>query len=137
MVARPIYLDASAIVKLVVTEPETAALRRFVAGDVLRLTSRVATVEVRRAIARGGRPGDADRADAVLAGLQVIELGPEIADRAAALEPATIRSLDAIHLASALGLGPELDAFVAYDRRLADAARAAGLAVAAPGRARG
>lgn len=65
-------------------------------------------------------------------GLVVIELERRIGEAAAAVDPATLRSLDAIHLATALSLGAELDAFVTYDARLADAARAAGITVVAP-----
>jgi uncharacterized protein len=70
--------------------------------------------------------------EAVLAGIELIELDDPIARAAGEMHPASLRSLDAIHLASALALGDELAAFVTYDARLADAARSAGLPVIAP-----
>jgi uncharacterized protein len=130
------YLDASALVKLATKEAESDALRRDLAGYRDRVTSRLATVEVPRAIARSGPESVAAAADAVaqaLEGVTVIEFDEQIASLAAGLEPPRLRSLDAIHLASALALGDELEAFVTYDARLGDAARAAGLSVAMPG----
>lgn len=129
------YLDSSAIVKLVADEVESAALRGWVRDRPVRLTSRVATVEVPRALLRMGAASAEighDLVVAVLRSLAIIELNAAIADRAANLSPAALRSLDAVHLASALAVGDELDAFVTYDQRLADAARAAGLTVVAP-----
>jgi predicted nucleic acid-binding protein len=67
-----------------------------------------------------------------LEGLVIVELDESMASIAATVEPSQLRSLDAIHLASALALGPDLETFVSYDARLADAARAAGLTVVAP-----
>ncbi len=129
------YLDASALVKLVTDEAETAALRAHLATFTSRSTSRLATVEVPRALARKGVASVAVAAEAwqrTIQGLVVIELERQIGEAAAAVAPATLRSLDAVHLATALSLGAELDAFVTYDARLADAARAAGLTVVAP-----
>jgi len=68
----------------------------------------------------------------VLSGLQFIELDAETTEVAGSVAPARLRSLDAIHLASALAVAPELDGFVTYDARLADATRAAGLEVVVP-----
>jgi predicted nucleic acid-binding protein len=130
-VTRRVYLDASAAVKLVVTEPESASLSRFLAGEVTRVSSRVLAVELTRAVVRAS-PGSLDQARSLLGVMAFVELDEGIADRAAALEPVGLRSLDAIHLASALALADELDAFITYDARQADAARALGLAVAAP-----
>jgi len=125
------YLDASALVKLVMVERETAALRAFLVHHPSRFTNRVAVVEVARAVSR--QPvGDAPPVGEVVHGLEILELDEELAVRAAQVGPAGLRSLDAIHLASALTLGDELDAFVTYDARQADAARAAGLTVESP-----
>lgn len=126
-----VYLDASAAVKLVVSEPESASLRRFVAGQVTHISSRVLAVELVRAVSRVG-PASLDQAGSLLAVIEFVELDEGLAERAAGLEPVGLRSLDAIHLASALALGDELDAFVTYDARQADAARSLGLTVAAP-----
>jgi hypothetical protein len=126
-----VYLDASAAVKLVVSEPESASVRRFVAGQVTRVSSRVLAVELMRAVARAS-PDSLDQARSLLEVMEFVELDVEIAERAARLAPVGLRSLDAIHLASALVLGDELDAFITYDARQANAARALGLAVSAP-----
>lgn len=128
---RRAYVDASAAVKLVVSEPESASVRRFLGGEVTRVSSRVLAVELIRAVARGS-PGALDQARSLLGAMEFVELTEEIAERAAGLEPAGLRSLDAIHLASALALADELDAFITYDARQADAARALGLTVVAP-----
>ena len=130
------YLDASALGKLATREAESDALRRELAGYRDRVTSRLATVEVPRAIARRGPESVAAAGDAVAQALEavtVIELDEELASVVAGLEPARLRSLDAIHLASALALGEELEAFLTYDAGLGDAARAAGLTVLMPG----
>lgn len=126
-----VYLDASAAVKLVVSEQESASVRRFVAGQVTRVSSRVLAVELVRAVARASS-ASLDQARSLLEVMEFVELDVEIAERAARLEPVGLRSLDAIHLASALVLGDELDAFITYDARQADAARALGLTVEAP-----
>lgn len=127
------YLDASAIVKLATREPESRALRTWLADRSPLVTSRISTVEVARAV---GRTAAVARGLAAVreafATLAVAELDAVLADRAADLEPPILRSLDAIHLATALMLADELPAFVTYDARLADAARAAGLEVVAP-----
>ena len=128
-----VYLDASAAVKLVVREPESRSVREFVGDRTARVSSRLLTVELLRAVQRAN-PRSLGQARSLLAVMQFVELDEGIAGRAAALEPAGLRSLDAIHLASALELGDELDAFVTYDARQADAARALGLPVASPGR---
>ena len=128
------YLDASALVKLATREAETDALRAHCSGYDTRLTSRLSTVEVTRALFRRGLQSAA-LADAVgeaFAGLAILEVDGTVADAAGRVSPPLLRSLDAIHLASALSLGDELEAFLTYDLRLADAARDAGLTVIAP-----
>jgi predicted nucleic acid-binding protein len=126
------YLDASALVKLVIDEKETAALSRFVGSADRFATSRVGIVETTRAAARRDR-FDRERLDRVLLAIEVIELDDRIARGAASIGPPTLRTLDAIHLASARELGSELEALVTYDVRLADAARSLGLPVVSPG----
>ena len=127
-----VYLDASAAVKLVVSEAETASITEFLADQAVRISSRVLAVELLRAVGRRS-PKSMNQARSVLSVIEFIELDEGIAEQAAVLEPVGVRSLDAIHLASALALREELDAFITYDSRQADAARALGLAVAAPG----
>lgn len=131
------YLDASAIVKLATPEAETQALRAHLAQHQHLITSRLATIEVPRALKRRGPESEASAAEPmreVLEHLQIVELDAAIALTAAAVAPATLRSLDAIHLASALAIGDELTEVVTYDLRLAAAARSAGLEVRSPGR---
>ena len=126
-----VYLDASAIVKLIVDEPESAALVAFLDSDARHVTSRIATVEVMRAAARHGGV-DAGRLLAVLDALDMIELSEDVATRAGAIAPTDLRALDAIHLASAIGIRRELTSFVAYDERLVAALRVHALPVASP-----
>lgn len=124
------YLDASAIVKLVVSEAESGALHRWFVEAERLATSRVGLVETVRATSR--MPVDRDHRSNVLANLEVLELTAKIAERAGEIQPAALRTLDAVHLASAIALGTEVDAFVTYDDRLASAARAIGLPVIQP-----
>lgn len=129
------YLDASAIVKLVADEPESAALRAWVLEQSRLVTNRISSVEVVRALRRKGAQGSRRALGAVQAAFQsvaILELDAAVAERAANLVPPTLRSLDAVHLASALSLADEVDVLVTYDQRLADAARAASLTVVAP-----
>jgi predicted nucleic acid-binding protein len=123
-----LYLDASAITKLVVSEPESSALRTRVHGERL-VTARVAVVEVSKAVARANPDADAGP---VLAHLAFVELDAELARIAAAVGGARLRALDAIHLAAALRVVGDVSAFVTYDDRQAAAVRAAGLSVEAP-----
>lgn len=126
-----VYLDASAAVKLVVSEPESKVVRRFVRDRMARVSSRVLAVELLRAVQRAN-PASMGQAQSLLDVMEFVELDAAVAARAAALEPPGLRSLDAIHLASALELGDELDAFVTYDARQAAAAKELGLPVASP-----
>jgi predicted nucleic acid-binding protein len=124
------YADASALVKLVVEEPESGAMNRWFVESTRVLTSRIGVVETLRATSR--RDHDVAHRDAVVRDVEVIEVDQAITGVAAALEPPALRTLDAIHLASAMTLMPELDAFVTYDDRLAEAARTLGLPVVRP-----
>lgn len=132
MPARRYYLDASALVKLVISEVESEALRRHIAGNALLVSSRIAAVEVRRVAARQTERDATHQVDQLLESVAHVELDEQLATIAGAAKPETLRSLDAIHLASALSVRDELDAVISYDLRLADAARAAGLTVVAP-----
>jgi len=126
-----VYADASALVKLIVLEPETDSLRRYLASAGALASSLLATVEVRRVVARRV-PDSQDVMAALLETLVVVNFDAHIAARAAALAPVSVRTLDAIHLATALELGDELTAFVCYDDRLSAAAAALGLPVVTP-----
>jgi predicted nucleic acid-binding protein len=127
-----VYLDASALVKLVAPEDETDALAAYLAEHRSHATSVIGLVEVRRAAARraGVAPG---RAEDVLQRITAIGLDLALVAAAGAIGPAALRTLDAIHLASAAALGDDLEAVVTYDRCLADAAREHGMRDVAPG----
>jgi predicted nucleic acid-binding protein len=126
-----VYLDASAIVKLIVDEAESAALVALLDADARYVTSRLATVEVMRAATRHGGV-NVGRVLAVLDALDMIELDEDVATRAGAIAPTDLRALDAIHLASAIGIRRELTSFIAYDERLVAAVRVHALPVASP-----
>jgi len=127
------YLDTSALAKLAVTETESAALHEWLLQEDRRPTSSdLARTELLRAVRRFA-PGQAVRAREVLDALTLVQVTTSTFDLAGRLVPSALRSLDAIHLAVAIGLGDDLDALVTYDVRLADAARANGVAVIAPG----
>ena len=128
-----LYLDASALVKLVLPEPETVALEQFLERDRAHASSAIVRVEVMRAAHANGSPVVRAQAREALRRLLVVSLDDGLLDKAAELE-APLRTLDAIHLVSAELLGKELKAFVTYDARLFDAAVAAGLPAVAPGR---
>jgi uncharacterized protein len=129
-----LYLDSSALVKLVLPEAESTALLESLAAWPARVTSELASVEVLRAVRRVAvDPALEQRAEEVMAGVHLLKMDDDILGRAARLEPRTLRSLDAIHLASALSLGNDLGAVAAYDGPLATAAVACGLEVVAPG----
>jgi predicted nucleic acid-binding protein len=118
-------------VKLALDEPEETALREQLdAWDGL-VSSALLRVEALRACARYG-PERTARATAGLGAVTLIPLDDRVLGGAAALEPPALRSLDAIHLATALSLGDDLGAMFVYDERLAEAAREVGVCVAAP-----
>jgi uncharacterized protein len=125
------YLDSSALVKLVLEERETTALLSFLVGRQTHVSSVLAYVEVSRA-ARRAAESAAERASDVLDVVNLIELDRAILDGASAVEPDGVRTLDAIHLATALSLGESLDVFVTYDLRQTEAAARAGLEAVAP-----
>ncbi len=130
MAGEILYLDASALVKLVQLEPETAALADEVLRWDVHVTSLVGAVEVRRAARRSG--ANPARVDAVLARTALLELDEGVRELAATIEPAVLRTLDAIHLASAIALENDVGAIACYDDRLARAAKNEGLRVVSP-----
>lgn len=132
------YLDASALVKLVRDEPETSALRSFLA-DADLVSCELVLTEVPRAIHRAAARDPRlslrallTRAGEVLDALALLPLDRGLLAGAGALAEPALRALDAIHVAAAAGLSP-LDAFVSYDERQAAAARLAGLRTVGPG----
>lgn len=131
--AEAVYLDSSGLVKLVVREAESPHLEQFLRDWPRRVASALARVEVARA-ARVHGPHAVSRARQLLTGLYLVQMDDALLDEAAELDPSTLRSLDAIHLAAARSLRDDLGPLVTYDARLATAARALGLVVVAPGR---
>ena len=127
-----VYLDASALVKLVVAEPESEALRRFLKRRPDRVTSALARVEVLRAVRAQGEAA-MKRALRVLARVRLLRVDDGVLEAAASLDPRVLRSLDAIHIASARELGSDLDTLVTYDRRMSEATLMLGMSVRAPG----
>ncbi len=128
-----LYLDASAIVKLVAPEPETTSLVKTLRSDPEAVSSALARVEVMRTVRRvGGAPGRLSRAEDVLDRIALVPIDEGILHRAASLGPTDLRTLDAIHLATALLLESDIGGVVTYDERLAEAAATVGLAVLAP-----
>ena len=131
---RPVYLDASAIVKLVAVERESAALIEDLEDWPDRVSSALAEVEVHRALRRVKAPRAVhERADAVLSRLVLVHIDGPVLSQAASFKDPSLRALDAIHLATALSMGDHPEAFITYDARLAAAASKQRLKVAHPG----
>jgi predicted nucleic acid-binding protein len=125
------YVDSSAIVKLAVEERESKALRRYLARRQPLVSSGLARTEVGRALLPGG-PEAVARGREVLRRVELLRINDRVLTDAGGLEPAELRSLDAIHLASARQLGPSVRQIITYDERMAHAAKAAGFSVASP-----
>jgi len=125
-----LYLDTSAAVKLLLLEEESLAIRAYV-SDQDWASSALLRTELVRALVRVD-PSVVPRALDLLLQPRLLAIEARILDTAARLSPPSLRSLDAIHLASALELRDELTAFVAYDDRLLAAASALGMPVASP-----
>jgi predicted nucleic acid-binding protein len=125
------YLDASAFVKLVAAEPESAALEAELRSWPYAVASDLLEIEAKRFAERYG--GQAPLlVEAALRRVMLIPIRPEIRRLAAAVRPVELRTLDAIHLTTALVLGSRVAAFFTYDSRLGAAARSSGLEVCAP-----
>jgi hypothetical protein len=128
-----VCLDSSALVKLVVLEPESAALREFLQGHAARLSSGLVEVEVPRALRRAGYGvAEQRRALELLARIALVDVDRAMLRAAAAIAPTNLGSLDAIHLATVMSLGQDLAGIVTYDQRLAEAAISADVEVWAP-----
>ena len=127
-----VYLDSSALIKLVFDESESEAVSTLVGSRPTRVSSVIARVEVMRAAASVQDRAVLHQARVVMAGVNFIRPDDRILTAAINCEPPELKSLDAIHLATALSLGHHLAGMVVYDRRLADAARHQGITVWAP-----
>jgi|SRR2546425_5093306 len=126
------YLDTSAAVKLLMTERESTALRKWLRQRPARASAALLRVELVRVVRRAGLPRLVPEARKLLAGVHLIRLDDALLERAADLDPTELRSLDSIHLAAATSLGDDLAAVVSYDDRLLAAASALGLPIATP-----
>jgi uncharacterized protein len=126
-----VYLDSSALVKLVVLEEESKALAGHLQERPHRVSCALARVEVIRAVRAHGRPA-INRARQLLERISLLRLDDLLLDQAAVLNGQSLRSLDAIHLAAAQVVGDGLAEVVTYDRHMAEAAHHIGLPVIAP-----
>jgi hypothetical protein len=129
-----IYLDSSALVKLAVTEPESAALAEWLgaSASLTRVSSPLVRVEVPRAVWRAD-PGSLPQAYTIVRRLREIQITEAVLTRAAGVRPNVLRTLDAIHVASAISIRDHLTALVSYDKCMLAAAQEAGLPTASPG----
>ncbi len=125
------YIDTSALVKTVIAEPESEALRRWLADGPTLISCDLIRVEAIRAV-RLANPDAIPAVKRAAATLTTIRLDDGLLAAAAGLHPPLLRSLDAIHLSAALRLGPDLAGVLTYDRRMIEGAEAVGLTVAAP-----
>ncbi|MEX2290269.1 MAG: type II toxin-antitoxin system VapC family toxin [Mycobacteriales bacterium] len=130
---RAVYLDPSALVKLAVAEPESAALRAYLRRRRPLVSSALSRTEVGRALLPLG-PRAVQRGAQVLRRLELVRMSDRTLELAGTLLPPELRSLDAVHLATAHQLGASLSRLVTYDERMAGAAGALGWTVHAPGR---
>lgn len=129
---RLLYLDTSAFVKLVNSEPETPALRRHLRQRSAELVS---AVLLRTEALRTAQAQSAARVGSMRIALRqvaFIDLDRPLFDAAGTIQPPDVRSLDAVHLVAALSLGDDLDELITYDTRMAAAATSHGLVVSSP-----
>ncbi|HXL88565.1 MAG TPA: type II toxin-antitoxin system VapC family toxin [Streptosporangiaceae bacterium] len=128
-----IYLDSAAVVKLVHAEAESQALRDWLdeRAETGWISSALVEIESFRALARYA-PEAITRLHLVLDQIDILDISPRVRILAQTVRPVTVRSLDAIHLGTALDIRSILTSFVTYDKRLLDAAAAAGLPTSSP-----
>lgn len=126
-----VYLDSSAIVKLAVREPESAALRLYLRRRRPLVASALARTEVLRALLPAGEDA-LELGRTILRTLDLVRVNDRILNAAGLLRPLDLRSLDAIHLATARELGSDLTVLVTYDSRMVAAARGLGYRSASP-----
>ena len=137
------YLESSALLSLWFGEPGGDRIAEAVADATAAITSDLTRIECQRAFLRRRLLRSVNaaqllrlqaRAEAVWSAVHMLGFGPQVCARAGEIAPETpVRTLDALHLASALSIANDLTAFIAYDRRLATAAEAAGLPTIQPG----
>jgi len=134
-----VYLDSSALLKRVVEERESGQLRAtllsHVSENAVLLSSRLASIEISRALRTRfdtGYAAAADFVDDAMSGVAEYPIGDEVVSLSQRLDPHRLRSLDAIHVASAMLL--DADLLITYDDRMSDAGQRNGLRCAAPGR---
>jgi uncharacterized protein len=125
------YVDSSAIVKLAVREPQSDALRNYLRRRRALISSALARTEVMRALLPGGEPALA-AGRRVLDRVDLVRVNDRVLNWAGTLLPLELRSLDAIHLATAKRLGADLSDIVTYDEKMAVAARSVGCRVSSP-----
>lgn len=127
-----IYLDTSAALKLVMPEPETEALEHWIAErtGIPRVSSRLLRIEMSRAVTRNA-PHRMSRANVILSAVALLSIDDAV-PTAEVIGDRSLRSLDAIHLATAQAMRTDLTAFVCYDDRLCTSAQALGLPVETP-----
>lgn len=130
-----IYPDTSAIAKLFIAERETSDLRQWLAvqPEPALVSSALLGVELIRLLGMANPSVVAAAETFLTSDVDIIEITPTVVSDATRVPPPRLRTLDAIHLATALDLADTLDIFLTYDKLLAEAARAAGLTVASPG----
>jgi predicted nucleic acid-binding protein len=134
MSASAAYIDSSAFVKLIVAEPESEALRTRLRRWPDRVSATLLRTETVRALRRSGNDHLIRDARRMFGAITLVRLDEPLLDRAGELAPSELRSLDAVHLAAALSIGPELGVVITYDTRLREAALTQGLDVESPGR---
>lgn len=132
MNGRAAYLDTSAFVKLLVTEPESAALQARLQRWPDRASATLLRTETVRALRRSGNDALIGKARRLFGGIVLLRIDEPLLDRAGDLGSAELRLLDAVHLAAALSMGPDLGVVLTYDVRLREAAVAQGLSVDSP-----
>jgi len=128
---RATYVDSSALVKLASDEPESAALIKYLRRHKWLVTSALARVEVARALMPFGE-AVRQRGEDALARCETVRVNDRILRRAGVLQPLELRTLDAIHLASAQGVGDDLGRIVTYDERMKAGAADLGITVISP-----
>jgi predicted nucleic acid-binding protein len=129
---KALYLDASAFVKTVMTEPESGALRAFLAlRPERRVSSALLRTEALRAVRHLG-PGAMATVREGLRDVDLVAIDDRVLDAAGVLGPQTLRTLDAIHVATALAIGDDLADIVTYDERMVEAGRSLGLSTTVP-----